>query len=260
MKIVITVLLCLSTQIAALAQQEEIKDFFTAYINEINSLNKTKDMSKVMAYFSPDFQVNRTFIGPNGKVERTVLSVTAFAQSLKGLTTDRDVQPNLKIEQISKIIEGPTTATISAVLSLNMNVDGAFAEEGGFVTNYAMIKNKAGEWKLIHSDVVRTLVKRNAGNCPCRFYTRESSLVAELYYPAGFEYKNELEAFKFRTVDKRRYITNNLKEYDWAQDGGVYQIENDNRTKIGQAANEQDAAKAILGQLYRVHCLGFSKY
>ncbi|MEQ9299073.1 MAG: hypothetical protein RIF33_10935 [Cyclobacteriaceae bacterium] len=259
MKIALTTLLCLSIQLSSFAQQQEIKDFFTAYIAEINNLNKTKDLTKVMTYFSPDFQVNRTFIGPNGRVERTVLNLDAFAQSLQSLTTERDVEPNLKIEQISKIIEGPTTATISVVLSLNMNVDGALAEQGGYVSNYALVKNKTGEWKLVHSDVIRTLTQRNAGSCPCRFYPRESSLVAELYYPAGFEYKNELESFKFRTVDKRRYITNNLKEYEWDLEGSVYQMENGNRVKMGEAKTQEDAAKAILGQLYRVHCLSFRR-
>ncbi len=248
------------SQLVCFAQKSEIKDFFENYVSEINNLAVTKDVNKVTAYLSPDFQVNRTFIGPNGRVERTVLSVNAYVKGLLAYVGERDIQPNIKIEEISKVIEGPTVATISAVLSMNMKVDGELAEQGGFVVNYGIAKNDQGEWKMVHSDVVRTLIQRNIGNCPTRFYERETALVAELYYPAGFEYKSELEAFNFKTIDKQRFISNDFRQYNWDSDGSLYQMENEKKTKLGVATNEKEAAKLILGDTYRLHCLGFGRF
>lgn len=259
MKALFLLLTLTISQQVCFAQKGEITTFFEDFVSEINNLTVTKDINKVTAYLSPDFQVNRTFIGPNGKVERSVLSVNAYVKGLLAYVGDRDIQPNIKIEQISKVIEGPTVATISAVLSMNMNVDGELAEQGGFVVNYGMAKDKEGKWKMVHSDVVRTLIQRNIGNCPTRFYERETSLVAELYYPAGFEYKSELEAFNFKTVDKQRFISNDFRQYSWDTDGSVFHLENEKKTKLGMATTEKEAAKVILGENYRVHCLSFGR-
>ena len=92
-------LMLLSVQVKA--QDEPIAKLFKEYIKELNDLNKTKDLNRVLKFIDPSFETSQTYIGLSGVARGSTRDFSDFAADLQVLTTDRDVQLNLKIDKIN---------------------------------------------------------------------------------------------------------------------------------------------------------------
>lgn len=68
-----------------MAQEKPVAKLFQNYIKELNDLNKTKDIKRVLAFFDESFRVNQTYIGITGKVSRSTQNISTFAAGLQGL-------------------------------------------------------------------------------------------------------------------------------------------------------------------------------
>lgn len=244
------------------AQDEvAIKKLFNTYIQELNDLNKNKDLKRVLNLLDPEFEINETYIGLTGKVVRTTNDRADHANELQiFISDDKDVKLGLTIDEITNIKQGTKMATISATLTMDIIADGISAEKGGFTVNMAARLNNKEEWKFIQSDNIRTVEERNSGTCACFFYERKSGFVTELYYPVGFEYTKILDVFTINQKKKTKTIGVNYKQYEWEKGGELFDpFGDDGRTKIGSVQDEKDAIILILGQMYEDHCLDFLK-
>lgn len=244
------------------AQEEIVSKLFQDYIKEVNNLDKTRDVKRVLRFFDQNFQTNQTYLGLQGVVSRSSQDISGFAKGLQGLISDRDIKLNLTVNKITNISQGRTKATISANLTMDLLVDGNSAEKGGFVVNMAATKSqKTGEWRFVHSDNIRTVEERKAGKCVCYFYERKDGYVTELFYPVGFEYENKLDVFTMRTDDNDlRTIKANYRQYEWDKSGKVIDVfYEDSRKEMGTAKNAKDAITLILAEKYKNNCLGFTQ-
>ena len=213
----------------------------------------------MLQYFDREFRTNQTYIGLTGKVTRRSQDISGFASGLKGLTSDREINLNLTIDEVTSVGQGPRTATLTAKITMDLVVNGKSAEKGGFSVNMAATKSEDdGKWRFVHSDQIRTVEERQAGNCISYFYERKNGFVTEVYYPIGFEYEKNLDVFTMKMVDGKRTININYRQYEWDNDGKVLDVYNDTKTEIGSSNDPKEAITFILGQMYGDNCLGFS--
>lgn len=241
------------------AQEAPITQLFKGYIKELNDLNKTKDLNRVLKFFDPSFETNQTYIGLSGVARRSTRDFSDFTADLQVLTTDRDVQLNLKIDKINDVVQGSRSGTISASLTMDILVDRKIAEKGSFNVTMAAAKAKAGSrWLFIHSDNIRTVEERNAGRCICYFYERKNDFVTELSYPVGFDYYKILDTFRFRNHNDVRTIHVDDRWYEWEKSGEILDLQGGAKTEVGTAQDPKGAAVVILGQIYQENCLSFT--
>ena len=241
-----------------LAQDEPIRQLFKRYIKEINDLNKTKDVSRVVQYLDSAFTSNQTYIGLTGRVGRTTQDFAKFSAGMQGLTSDRDISLGLRIKEITNVFQGTDVGVLSAALTMDFTIDGTSAEKGNFTVNMIATKDSDGDtWKFVHSDNIRMVEERSAGMCGCSVFERKNGFVTEVNYPIGFEYVEKLDVFKVRTIDNVKTINVNYRQYEWEDSGKVMDVVGESKTKIGSAKDSKEMVKLILAHIYADNCVSF---
>ena len=258
-KIIAAMIVLAFVSVEVKSQDEPMTKLFKEYIKELNDLNKTKDLNRVLKFLDPSFETNQTYIGLSGVARRSTRDFSDFAADLQVFTTDRDIQLNLKIDKINDVVQGSRSGTITASLTMDVLVDGKIAEKGSFNITMAAIKAKAGSrWLFVHSDNIRTVEERNAGRCICYFYERKNDFVTELSYPVGFDYYKILDTFKFRNHNDVRTVHVDDRWYEWEKSGKILDLQDEAKTEIGTAQDPKGVAVVILGQIYQENCLSFT--
>lgn len=249
-------LLILISFSSGIAQSKSMEDNFNDYIAEINALNQTKDIKKVVRFLSRDFVYTDTYIGLTGRSRRVEGNFTDYKNSIKGLMSNEDIDLNMKVVKINNIVEDEAFGTISATLSMGLAVNQKDLEKNEFTVTMTAIVDKLGKWKFIQSDVIRTLSERMAGTCVCYFYERNDDFVTELIYPSGFDYVRILNDFKFRTYDDKRVVKSGYKQFEWNKDGSMKELytEDEEIQLLESAADKKAAALSILSSMYSYEC------
>ncbi len=251
--IAVILMMCFSAH----AQDPPIVGLFERYIAELNALTRTKDLSKIEQYFHEDFRTNNTNVNIKGVAKRSSRDLDAFLSGLEALTTDNAISLTLKIEEISKVVEEPTYATISAYLTLDLKANGQNMEKSHYSVNMAAIEH-GGKWQFIQSDVIRRVKEVNIGECYCIVYTNKDRYVSEFFYPAGLDYTRVFDVFNIDTKDGKRTVAVNSNEwmFDWATDGTLTTKARDNMS-LGTASSPQEAITKILELQYQDVCTKF---
>ncbi len=240
------------------AQNEPVARLFTQYIESIDALNETKNITTVEKFLSDNFMINETYVGLKGEVIRSSKDLTTFLSGLSGIVNNENIKVDMSIIDITNVDQGESKATISANLNmyLQSEADGQIIEEDGFaVTMIAVKDDQTGQWQFVHSNNIRTVEERNAGNCSCYFYSREDRFITELIYPAGLEYKKHLNVFGVKGDGNNRIIISDNGDYQWGANGELWELST--KTRVGTTKDEKEAVTMILGRMYGGNCLKF---
>ncbi|MGB0525334.1 MAG: hypothetical protein ACPGJS_20335 [Flammeovirgaceae bacterium] len=235
------------------AQNEPIEKLLKDYIKELNALGQTKNLDKLKPYFDKNFKTNQTFIGLGGTITRSSGELKDFMKELANLTTDSDVKMNLEIAKIHNVIQGDKNATLSAVINMEIVVDGKSYESSVVSTSVIARKNEKGEWKFVHFDNIRTVKGKAAGKCISYFYERPNSYVVAVLYPGGIEYLKSFEHIFIKTKGGQSLLNTDYGQYTWTK-GKVMNPQNE---EIGSATTEKEAISLLLKNLYKGNCITF---
>ncbi len=242
------------------AQKAPIEKLFDDYISEITSLNKTKDISRITQFFDERFKSNETTISIKGKQSRKSKDLEEYIAGFEGLiTTDKVIELNLKIEDITNLLQESNNAVISANFSLDVKVDGRSLGKDDYRVNMAAFKTDDDQWKFFQSDVVRIVNEVNAGECYCFIYTNENRYVTEFYYPSGLDYSTVFDVFRIEIKGGKRTIAFNSNEwkYEWKTNGEIVGGNTNIEQKIGLAKDPKEAITSIMESQYSDVCTQF---
>lgn len=259
MKKIGLVVSCLMLSGYLMAQDEPIEKLLYGYVDEVNALNKTKDISRLLKFFDIDFRANQTTISLTGKLSRKSSTLNEFLGELEGLVkSDLDIDPNLDIKEIVNIEQGTNKATITANLGTDVMIEGKDSEKNSITVTMIASLSKDGDWKFVHSDIISNINEKNTGKCYCYFYERGSNdFITMLYYPDGIEYERAYNAFSFKGNENLQKVKSDHGMYEWAK-GDLLSVETNGEKKIvGKATSNKEVMVNILGQMYSENCLDF---
>ncbi|WP_234859429.1 hypothetical protein [Aquimarina aquimarini] len=251
---IITLMFLLSNVFLAKAfnERDPVKKLLVDYINKMNALTQGTQKEDVMSLFDDKYSGNTVYVNLSGALVRKTYVKKDISSQLDDIIDDNNYRFKLTLDKIVFQSQKERAGTISAVINFESFVDKKLAEKGTMLMDLVAIRVNGG-WKIVQNNMVRVSEAKDIGECVCYVYEKGiTKFVAEVYFPSGLEYSQELNAFQVITKDKKRIIKSDNKEYYWNDDTGKISFKGG---VIGQTSSSRKAIEYVLKHLYRGSCV-----
>ncbi|WP_074407199.1 MULTISPECIES: hypothetical protein [Aquimarina] len=238
--------------VKAFNENDPIKKLLVDYIDKMNALTQGTQKEDVLNLFDEKYRGNTVYVNLSGTLVRKNYTKKDVSSQLSDIVNDNNYQFRLTIDKIVFQSQKERAGTISAVISFESFVDKRLAEKGTMLMDVVAIRINGG-WKIVQNNMIRVSEAKDIGECVCYFYEKGTTkFIAEVYFPSGLEYSQELNAFQVMIKDKKRIIKSDSKEYYWNENTGKLTYKGG---LIGQTSNSRKAVEFALKNLYKESCV-----
>jgi ketosteroid isomerase-like protein len=247
--------LLFSCALQAQNDEQMLRQMVNDIVKGLSEVQKTKDASKLLAFYASDVKFTNIEIGINGKAKSVDLNFDGVSTLLSDAISDEGQSLKISGLNISKVAIQDETGVVNFVYDYELSVGGTVTSKGAESAIYTFKKTGNG-WRIQHAYQVAVEMVQNRGACRCELYKGSSGYATKTIVPSGSEYITNLDNFTFKNTPSGKHITVGSKLFLW-EGGTVKSVGSDGKVikELGKATGDEEAVKLILEKsIYETNC------